>query len=384
MEDIQERTEIGRELIARGISQDDLALVPTPAPPGPLARHLLIPFSDDLGPTPVPMAPAPDPAAPLPGADVVVITWTVDEQDALCDVFTPGFGRAAWYRYTRNFPDYAPRIRAGAPATAAQRLGSYFPCKVGATSVLCFKSELHLNQDGIRTGEGTATLPVKDLFLQIIEEANPSVVLTIGTSGGVFEDHQLGDVVVTRGAKFRLASEFRNEPFNGTVFTSDWEIPTARFDEAGSLMGAFAGELTEPPFLPPTKNYHYHGSMIHTDANVPDIKLDGRDMPAFHPILTTDYFEFGTSANRLDLEGAAVEMGDAALGLAAAELTHPPRWASVRNMSDPQINGDIPVAGYRLNAQTLWAVAYYTSYGYWTSVDGALATWAIVAGLSTE
>ena len=384
MEDIQERTAIGRELIARGISEDDLALVPAPSPPGPPARRLLIPFPDGLAPTPVPIAPAPDPSAPLPAADVVVITWTVDEQDALCDVFTPGFGRAAWYRYTRNFPDYASRIRAGAPAAAAQRLGSYFTCTIGATTVLCVKSELHLNQDGIRTGEGAATLPVKDLFLQIFDEAHPSVVLTIGTSGGVFADHQLGDVVVTRGAKFRLASEFRNEPFNGAAFTSDWEIPTTRFDEAESLMAAFAGELAEPPLLPPTKAYHYHGSMIHTDPNLPDIKLDGRDMPAFHPILTTDYFEFGTSVNRLDLEGAAVEMGDAALGLAAAELADPPRWAAVRNMSDPQINGDIPVDGYRLNAQSLWAVAYYSSYGYWTSVTGALATWAIIAGLATN
>ena len=294
----------------------------------------------------------------------------------------PGIQPADLVPVHAGFPRLRTRIRAGAPATAAQRLGSYFPTTVGHTSVLCFKSELHLNQDGIRTGEGTATLPVKDLFLQIIEETHPAVVLTIGTSGGVFQDHQLGDVVVTRGAKFRLASEFRNEAFNGAVFTSDWEIPTTRFEDAETLMAAFAGELTEPPFLPPTKNYHYHGSMIHTDANVPDIKLDGRDMPRFHPILTTDYFEFGTSANRLDLEGAAVEMGDAALGLAAAELATPPHWASVRNMSDPQINGDIPVTGYRLNAQTQWAVAYYTSYGYWTSVTGALAAWAIVSGLA--
>ena len=43
-------------------------------------------------------------------------------------------------------------------------------------------------------------------------------------------------------------------------------------------------------------------------------------MPEFHPILTTDYFEYGTTVNRLDRDGAAVEMGDAALGLACAEL----------------------------------------------------------------
>ena len=380
VDDIEERTALGRALIARGITEPDLLLTTTSERTGPLARRLDIPFPPELAPTPASIDPAPGPEDALPVADVVVITWTVDEQDALCDVLTPGSGRNAWYRYTRRFADYAPRIRPGAPASQAQRLASYFTCTVGRTSVLCVKSELHLNQDGIRTGTGTATLPVKDLFLQIIDEARPKVVLTIGTAGSVAEDAQLGDVVVTRAAKFRLASEFRNEPFNGRVFTSDWQIPTVRFDDAQGLMQLFATELSEPPFLPPTKRYHYHGSPIHADANVPDIKLDGRDMPTFHPILTTDYFEYGTSANRLDLEGAAVEMGDAALGLAVSELSDAPRWAAVRNMSDPQINGDIPVVGYRLNAQTEWAVAYYTSYGYWTSVTGALAAWGIVAG----
>ena len=46
-------------------------------------------------------------------------------------------------------------------------------------------------------------------------------------------------------------------------------------------------------------------------------------MPKFHPILTTDYFEYGTSSNHLDLEGAAVEMGDAALGLAVQRADRP-------------------------------------------------------------
>jgi len=378
---IEQRTDIGRALIARGTGPDDISLAPAGQPP--LARRLPIPFPDGLAPAPAPPDAAPDPEAALRHADVVVITWTVDEHDALCDVLTPGFGRKAWYPYTRKFADYEPRIRPSAPAAAVKRLGSFFPTSIGPTSVLCFKSELHLNQDGVRTGDGTATLPVKDLFLQIVAEVEPKVVLTIGTAGSVFSDFRLGDVVVTRAAKFRLASEFRNEKFNGDSFTSDWEIPTSSFDAARTLMDAFSGELREPPFLPPTKSYHYHGSMIHPDANVPDIKLDGRDMPAFHPILTTDYFEYGTSSNRLDLAGAAVEMGDAALGLAMSELDHPPHWAVVRNMSDPQINGDIPVEGYRLNAQTLWAVAYYESYGYWTSVMGALATWAIIAGLET-
>ena len=104
-------------------------------------------------------------------------------------------------------------------------------------------------------------------------------------------------------------------------------------------------------------------------------------MPAFHPILTTDYFEYGTTENHLDKEGAGVEMGDAALGLACSELAKPPHWAVVRNMSDPVINGRLPAKEFHLNEQTTWAVGYYTAYGKWTSVIGALATWAIIAGL---
>jgi purine-nucleoside phosphorylase len=80
---------------------------------------------------------------------------------------------------------------------------------VGDTNVVCIKSELHLNQDGIKTGEGRATLPVKDFFQQIIAEVRPSVVLTIGTADSVFDEFQLGDVVITRAAKFRLQDEFR-------------------------------------------------------------------------------------------------------------------------------------------------------------------------------
>ncbi len=34
--------------------------------------------------------------------------------------------------------------------------------------------------------------------------------------------------------------------------------------------------------------------------------------------------------------------------------------------------------------QAHWAVWYYEVYGYWTSVTGALATWAIVAGLEGD
>jgi alpha-D-ribose 1-methylphosphonate 5-triphosphate synthase subunit PhnG len=78
--------------------------------------------------------------------------------------------------------------------------------------VLCVKSELHLNQDGVKTGEGIVTPPVRDLFTQIITETGAGVVLTIGTAGSVFDEFQLGDVVVTRAAKFRCRTSSATRP----------------------------------------------------------------------------------------------------------------------------------------------------------------------------
>jgi hypothetical protein len=107
-----------------------------------------------------------------------------------------------------------------------------------------------------------------------------------------------------------------------------------------------------------------------------------------HPIITTDYFEFGTTVNTAELAGigAAVEMGDAMLGLALKDTPEKPKWAVVRNMSDALINGQLPPGvmhgGYHLNEQSMWAAGYYMAYGGYTSICSALVTWAIIAGLA--
>lgn len=388
-----QRKEIARYLLSRGLDratpQD--AATPPAALLAPTAKgdapRTAIAFPDGLAPAAQPISPSPSPDTALPGCDVVVITWTVDEADGLAKVFTPGKPADHWYRYARDFATYAPKIRAGAPALRAGRLASYMPVALQAKRVLCMKSELHLNQDGISSKDahghttGHATLPVKDLFKQIITETGCTTILTIGTAGSVFDDFGLGDVVVTRAAQFRLQQEFRNEAFNNQHYrSSTWTIPTTHLHVAEQLMGALSAELAEPPVGPPSPEYG-PGTIVSPAPRVSHIRLDGRDMPEFHPILTTDYFEYGTTTNRLERFGAGVEMGDAALGLAISELDVKPDWAVIRNMSDPVINGQLPATEFHLNMQTTWAVAFYTAYGQWTSVMGALATWAIIAGL---
>ena len=176
--------------------------------------------------------------------------------------------------------------------------------------------------------------------------------------------------------------------FANRAFTSDWALPTTQFAKAEELMAAFAGNLREPEFGPPTKRYNFTGPLLKAKPNKPSIIHEAggtpaNTIPALHPMLSTDFFEFGTSNNASELlqTGCGLEMGDAALGLAVSELASPPKWAVIRNISDPQINGDLPTGSRALNMQAHWAVWYYEAFGYHTSVNSALATWAIVAGL---
>jgi hypothetical protein len=62
-----------------------------------------------------------------------------------------------------------------------------------------------------------------------------------------------------------------------------------------------------------------------------------------------------------------------------SEMDNPPDWASIRNFSDPQINGDLPSKSP--SVQEFWATWFYDIYGYWTSVNSVLANWAVIAGM---
>jgi hypothetical protein len=372
-----------RRVIDFGLTDEDLG-PRLPEPPPRAMADLGLPWPDGLEPRPEPLGVEPATSDRLPEADALVITWTIAELEALADTLTPGFPRSSWYRYDRGFQSrYVPRIRAGAPALKSRRLGSYFPTRIGDQRILCFKSELHLNQDGIRTGDGTATLPVADLFRQLIAEVRPRLIITVGTAGATFGDHELGDVMITRAAKFRLSQEFRNEPYNGRTYVCEMAIPQSRLATAEPLLRVHQARLVEPDFGPPTKLYAFDGPLIAGPRPEPDFKLDGRDFAESLPMLTTDFFEFGTSRNELWNVGCGVEMGDAVLGMVVEEMLEAgeeaPRWLVIRNASDPQINGDLPDRPRALNMQAHWAVWYYETYGYWTSVNSAIATWAMLA-----
>ena len=79
-----------------------------------------------LAPIPWPAGLAPQGTAydlpadqPLPRADVIVVTWTVAEGQALADVLTPGMPSTTWKPYAHQWDTYVPQLTTRSPARQA-------------------------------------------------------------------------------------------------------------------------------------------------------------------------------------------------------------------------------------------------------------------------
>ncbi len=68
-------------------------------------------------------------------------------------------------------------------------------------------------------------------------------------------------------------------------------------------------------------------------------------------------------------------MGDAVLGLVIQELgSRAPKWAAVRNASDPQIDS----TGLTPREIRTRAGQIYERFGYWSTISSAITTWALI------
>jgi len=185
---------------AASTSATTTLLQPGPAPSKALKN---IPWPKGTAPTPSGKVTG-TASQPLPRCDALVVTWTTAEAQALSQVLTPGhFSTDAWKHYTHRFDWYEKRITGPhAPAKFSKRLGSYWLTKIAGKSVLCFKSELHLDQDG-------PAAPIKDLMQQILGEVRPEIFITTGTAGGIGATTSLGDVVATGDVAFDCTTNLK-------------------------------------------------------------------------------------------------------------------------------------------------------------------------------
>jgi purine-nucleoside phosphorylase len=289
----------------------------------------------------------------LPRADVLVVTWTVDEGHALSRVLTPGKdSRNDYVPYTHNFATISKKMRKGCPALLAKRLGTYWTTTIGKKSVVVFKSDSHMSQDGPQ-------LPNIDVWTQLIEEVKPSLVITTGTAGGIGKQFEVGDVIVSPVVRFDCTSKFKREPFAKDHYTSE-AADTKFFGEARKLFKANAAQLPKDNTRLP--------SIVRVPVN------NGLD----ESVVTTDFFGFDTSDDHYKLQGLGdvSEMGDAVLGLVAKTMgDKAPRWLAIRNVSDPQIKAD----GLTIKQQAAMAAQIYKGFGRWSSVCSAITCWASIS-----
>ena len=327
-----------------------------------------------LVPMPVDLATAdwPD-SAPLPAADMVVMTWTIAEWAALDHVFCDHqkemtvadakskTWRAPWAFYRRNYSsiledlEKAKKAHWGVPSLDDKAWGSFRMVTLGDKKVLLIKSAMHLAQDG-------PTLPLTQFVDQVCQEVRPHLLLSIGTAGAVrFEDAR-GAALVSNQALFMLEKAFKDEPFNKTTVKSPW-VPKGTFvPQAQALCIPVPGY----PVYPVSPQYPQET----IEPLVPDSRIK---LVVERPIITTDTFLFGTTTNELWTKGCIVEMDDAVVGL-RAQMSDVP-FGFVRNASDPVMNGMLPP-----EVQRAWATYIYQERGLFTSFNGALATWAMLAG----
>lgn len=320
-----------------------------------LSRFTDIPWPKGLAPTTGPK-PAGSGKGPLPRADVLVVTWTVDEGHALSRVLTPGKdSRNDYVSYTHNYATISKRMRKGAPALIAKRLGAYWTATVGGKKVVVFKSDSHLSQDTRKLPGKNGTLPNEDVWKQIITEVRPQLVITTGTAGGIGRQCQVGDVVVSPIVRFDCKQWLKTEPYHDADYSAG--APRAKYlAKARTLFKANAGQLPKD------------------NPRAPKIL---RSKAPAASVLTTDFFGFDTSDDRYGLQGlgSVSEMGDAVLGLVMSRLgSGAPRWVAVRNVSDPQIKAE----GTR-REQAHLAGLIYKGFGRWSSICSAIVCWALIA-----
>jgi purine-nucleoside phosphorylase len=315
-----------------------------------LSRFTDIPWPKGLAPKTGPK-PRGKSNSPLPRADVLVVTWTVDEGHALSRVLTPGKdSRNDYVSYTHNFATIARKMRKACPALQAKRLGAYWMTTIGKKKVVVFKSDSHMSQDGPQ-------LPNIDVWRQIIQEVRPKLVITTGTAGGIGKQFEVGDIIVSPIVRFDCISKFKKQKFAKAHYSST-RAKTTKFAEAKSLFKANAAQLPKDNTRPP---------QIVTAAPT-ELKSS---------IVTTDFFGFDTSDNHYKLQGLgdASEMGDAILGLVTSGMgKNAPRWLAIRNVSDPQIKAE-----GTLRQQEQIAAQIYKGFGRWSSVCSAIVCWASIA-----
>jgi nucleoside phosphorylase len=329
---------------------------------------------------------------PLPEADIVILTWTSAEWFALDHVFLNSRAtgtlneyewRTSWLPYSRGSSDFAADLKSGA------LWGSFQLVRIDDQSgrpwrVLLFKSNSHLAHPPWLKG-------LSAMLGCILGDTKADRIYTIGTAGGARKDQRLGDSVITNAALLDLGRPQNTGAGNGDMYRCPtWFPATGLIPEVEQKLLFRMNKIVTPASLADLfaqlKAKHPDDAGL-SEITLADLLNDGirpdhLDSPKIEtlkdvPLLTTDFYYIaaGDSADAY----AFLEMDDAIIAREANRFGI--RFACIRNISDPAVrkrtSKGTPISDA---VRADWSGLIYTTFGLQTSFNGALATWATIAG----
>lgn len=328
------------------------------------------------------------PTAPLPKADVALITWTSAEWSALDHVFLRSSTTEVmsstslehdWCLYDASAPSVSPAPPA--PLWGYYALVDVGPASGASKRVLLFKSDSHLAHPPWMPG-------LIQVVTQIVKDSAPGLVCSAGTAGGSRLDLRLGDVVLTNSGHVLLRDkENASPPISGQTFTSTGAFPKSQLlDDVQSAFFEMSSIVTTDALQEMLDGLHAKNpssqpftldDLVNAALDPANLGKAQADSMAGTPLLTTDYYYIAEGTD--DAQWAFLEMDDAVVGYAAAQAGAD--YLFVRNVSDPLV----PTAtssGTEIPASVRgdWSGDVYTKYGGHTSFNSSLAAWAAIAG----
>jgi len=308
----------------------------------------------------------------LPVADTIVITWADAEWAAMQHVFCAGdttmpysdrseSSWSGWTKYAKNLPANPPEDW--------DFWGEWRLVEIGGKTVMLWKSNTHLDFPG----ESQLTAMIKLL----ITEVKPKLILSIGTAGGAKTEDHVGTVrAVSAGTLYEAdASPSAWPDYKNAWTANDTVLNNPAF---GGLLFAIPTTMSDLDSLVTQFNKQYKTTYTLKDLDPDGLNQGDASAKIFDQtgggtaLLTTPTFVVGTTDGAYQ-KFAAIEMDDAII----AETCNAPgvQFGFVRNISDPVQSAALPA-----EMQGNWGSTIYDTYGFFTSYNGALAAWAMLAG----
>jgi len=296
-------------------------------------------------------APSTATVSAVPKADFIIITWTAAETQAMALVF----GKGAYHFEGQDDTNFTPLLFNDLAAASGEKFhGHFFQAKVNGKSVICMKSEFHPK---VQPAETTLFF---ERLVGTSSARNVGIVITSGTSGGIWQQLDLGDVVVTNTARFGLTMPQEQQALllTGLPNITGGDAPTGYgtwYDYVNAEILAKDQCLKSGLISQGGRNSANGTPSIYykpAGINLTDVVTNSR--------ISDD--ECGKIATYRTL-GATLDENDAYVASALKAVTFS-NWVSIRNVSD------LPCAASSDDQ--------YDRFGYCSSICRAYAIWAFI------